>query len=57
MLLVPLDLPTMNGNKISADGTCQKTGAKSDVFKEPDGSIHYNGAFTKRATSKYSFCH
>lgn len=32
-----------------------KTGAKSDVFKEPDGSIHYNGAFTKRATSKYSF--
>lgn len=35
-------------------GTCQNR-RKSDVFKEPNGSIHYNGAFTKRATSRYSF--
>lgn len=25
------------------------------AIKEPNGSIHYNGAFTKRATSRYSF--
>lgn len=25
------------------------------LFKEPDGSIHYNGAFNKRATSRYNF--
>lgn len=36
------------------DGTCQNR-RKSNVFKEPNGSIHYNGAFTKRATSRYSF--
>ena len=24
-------------------------------IKEPDGSIHYNGAFSKRATDRYSF--
>lgn len=28
---------------------------KRNVFKEPDGSIHYNGAFSKRATDRYSF--
>lgn len=28
---------------------------KGNVFKEPDGSIHYNGAFSKRATDRYSF--
>lgn len=40
--------------QISSDGTCQNR-RKGDVFKEPDGSIHYNGAFTKRATGRYSF--
>lgn len=40
--------------QISSDGTCQNR-RKSDVFKEPNGSIHYNGAFNKRATSRYSF--
>lgn len=38
----------------TTNGTCQNR-RKSDVFKEPNGSIHYNGAFTKRATSRYSF--
>ena len=28
---------------------------KSDVFKEPDGSIRYNGAFSKQATYRYNF--
>lgn len=36
------------------DGTCQNR-RKSNVFKEPDGSIHYNGAFTKRPISRYNF--
>lgn len=40
--------------QISSDGTCQNR-RKFDVFKEPNGSIHYNGAFNKRATSRYSF--
>lgn len=40
--------------QISSDGTCQNR-RKSDVFKEPDGSIHYNGAFTKRPISRYNF--
>lgn len=40
--------------QISSDGTCQNR-RKGNVFKEPDGSIHYNGAFSKRATSRYSF--
>lgn len=40
--------------QISSDGTCQNR-RKGNVFKEPDGSIHYNGAFSKRATDRYSF--
>ena len=28
---------------------------KSDVFKESNGRIHYNGAFTKRAVRRYSY--
>lgn len=38
--------------QISSDGTCQNR-RKGNVFKEPDGSIHYNGAFSKRATDRY----
>lgn len=40
--------------QISSDGTCQNR-RKGNVFKEPDGSIHYNGAFSKRPISRYSF--
>ena len=53
-VISPLRFTDDEWEQISADGTCQNR-RKSDVFKEPDGSIHYNGAFTKRATSKYSF--
>lgn len=41
-------------SQISSDGTCQNR-RKSDVFKEPNGSIHYNGAFSKRPISRYNF--
>ncbi len=40
--------------QISEDGTCQNK-RKSDVFKDPDGRIHYNGAFTKRPTERYDY--
>jgi hypothetical protein len=40
--------------QISSDGICQNR-RKGNVFKEPDGSIHYNGAFSQRATDSYSF--
>lgn len=53
-VISPLRFTDDEWEQISADGTCQNK-RKSDVFKEPDGSIHYNGAFTKRATGKYSF--
>lgn len=28
---------------------------KSNVFKEPNGDISYNGAFTKKPIERYSF--
>lgn len=40
--------------EVTFDGTCQNR-RKSDVFKEPNGSIHYNGAFSKRPISRYNF--
>lgn len=40
--------------QISLDGTCQNK-RQSNVFKESNGRIHYNGAFTKRATRRYSY--
>ena len=40
--------------QISSDGTCQNK-RQLDVFKEPNGRIHYNGAFTKRAIRRYSY--
>lgn len=40
--------------RISFDGTCQNR-RKGNVFKEPDGSIRYNGAFSKRVTDTYNF--
>ena len=53
-IISPLKFTDDEWVKISADGTCQNK-RKSDVFKEPNGSIHYNGAFIKRATGRYSF--
>lgn len=53
-IISPLKFTDDEWCQISSDGTCQNR-RKGDVFKEPDGSIHYNGAFTKRATSRYNF--
>ena len=53
-IISPLKFTDDEWGQISSDGTCQNR-RKSDVFKEPNGSIHYNGAFTKQATSRYSF--
>lgn len=53
-IISPLKFTDDEWCQISSDGTCQNR-RKSDVFKEPNGSIHYNGAFNKRATSRYSF--
>lgn len=53
-IITPLRFTDDEWCQISSDGTCQNI-RKGDVFKEPDGSIHYNGAFTKRATGRYSF--
>lgn len=53
-IISPLKFTDDEWCQISSDGTCQNR-RKGDVFKEPDGSIHYNGAFNKRPTSRYSF--
>lgn len=53
-IISPLRFTDDEWSQISSDGTCQNR-RKSDVFKEPDGSIHYNGAFTKRPISRYNF--
>lgn len=53
-IISPLRFTDDEWCQISSDGTCQNR-RKGDVFKEPDGSIYYNGAFTKRATGRYSF--
>lgn len=53
-IISPLKFTDDEWCQISSDGTCQNR-RKGDVFKEPDGSIHYNNAFTKRATSRYNF--
>lgn len=53
-IISPLRFTDEEWMQISSDGTCQNR-RKGDVFKEPDGSIHYNGAFNKRATDRYSF--
>lgn len=51
-IISPLKFTDDEWCQISSDGTCQNR-RKGDVFKEPDGSIHYNGAFSKRATDIY----
>lgn len=53
-IISPLRFTDDEWSQISSDGTCQNR-RKSNVFKEPNGSIHYNGAFSKRATDRYSF--
>lgn len=42
-IISPLRFTDDEWRQISSDGTCQNR-HKSDVFKEPNGSIHYNGA-------------
>ena len=53
-VISPLKFTDDEWHQISKDGTCQNI-RKSDVFKESDGRIHYNGAFTKRAIRRYSY--
>lgn len=53
-IISPLKFTDDEWCQISSDGTCQNR-RKSNVFKEPNGSIHYNGAFTKRPISRYNF--
>ena len=53
-IISPLRFTNDEWSQISSDGTCQNR-RKSDVFKEPNGSIHYNGAFSKRPISRYNF--
>ena len=45
-ILSPLRFTNDEWQQISSDGTCQNI-RKGDVFKEPNGDISYNGAFTK----------
>lgn len=53
-IISPLRFTDDEWCQISSDGTCQN-GRKTSVFKEPDGSIHYNEAFCKRVTDTYNF--
>ena len=50
----PLKFTDDEWRQISEDGTCQNI-RKVDVFKEPNGDIHYNGAYRKRPTKRYSY--
>lgn len=53
-IISPLRFTDDEWCQISSDGACQNR-RKGSVFKEPDGSIHYNRAFSNRATDRYSF--
>lgn len=53
-IISPLRFTDDEWCQISSDGTCQNR-RKGNVFKEPDGSIRYNGAFSKRVTDTYNF--
>lgn len=53
-IISPLSFTDNEWHQISSDGTCQNI-RKTNVFKEPDGNIHYNGAFTKQPIDRYSF--
>lgn len=53
-VISPLRFTDDEWNKICEDGTYQNK-RKRNVFKDPDGSIHYIGAFIKRITGRYSY--
>lgn len=53
-VISPLRFTDDEWNQISFDGNCQNK-RKLDVFKKPNGHIHYNGAFTNRAIRRYSY--
>lgn len=53
-IISPLRFTDNEWSQICGDGICQNI-RKNDVFKEPNGKIHYNGAFTKRCIGTYSF--
>lgn len=50
----PLKFTDNEWYQISEDGTCQNT-RKGDVFKEPDGRIHYNGAYASRLIRRFKY--
>lgn len=53
-IISPLKFTDDEWEEISLNGTYRNK-RKSDVFKESDGNIRYNEAFTKRPTGRYSF--
>ena len=53
-IISPLRFTDDEWVRINTNGICQNI-RKSDVFKEPNGKIYYNGAFTTRPTGTYSF--
>lgn len=53
-IISPLRFTDDEWCQISFDGTCQNK-RQGNVFKEPDGTIHYNNAFNKKPTNRYRF--
>lgn len=53
-IISPLTFKDDEWQQISGDGTSQNK-RKSSIFKDPDGSIHYIDAFSKRPTGRYSY--
>lgn len=53
-IITPLRFTDDEWVLINGDGTYQNK-RKYSVFKNPDGSIHYNEAFVARITDSYSF--
>lgn len=53
-IINPLRFTNDEWRQIKEDGTCQNV-RKGDVFKEPNGDIYYNSAFTKRPIKRYSY--
>lgn len=53
-VISPLRFTDEEWQQVSPLGVYQNK-RKSNVFKEPNGDICYNGAFTKRPTGRYSF--
>ena len=53
-IISPLHFTDNEWNLIGFDGVRQNN-RKLDVFKNPDGTINYNGAFVKQPIKKYNF--